>query len=151
MTQKSDLLYELAWLSRPLHQEIEAAVSAMLAETTVTVRMRSVLEQLSKLGPSTVPQIAKALDIKRQYVQIMMNEVEAVGMVERSENPAHKRSTLFHLSESGAAIIRQIRDAEGKIIESFGRNLTLDEVERAHHVMEHLLTSFRTLNQRLKT
>ncbi|MFV2051558.1 MarR family winged helix-turn-helix transcriptional regulator [Aliiroseovarius sp. YM-037] len=150
MSQKSDLLYEIALLSRPLHQQVDGAVAAMLSETRVTVRMRAVLEALDHLGPATVPGVARHLGIQRQYVQVMMNEVEDAGLVSRQKNPAHKRSTLFELSKGGRDIIAGIKNAEMSVISALARDFTLDEVEKAHHVTEHLLRGFRRLNEDLR-
>ncbi|MBS9717343.1 MarR family winged helix-turn-helix transcriptional regulator [Pseudohalocynthiibacter aestuariivivens] len=150
MTQKSDLLYDLILLARPIHQQVEAAIAAMLSETTVTVRMRAVLEQLENLETATVPQVAKQLGIQRQYVQVMMNEVEAAGLVKKQVNPAHKRSVLFELSSAGKNVITQIRKAEMAVVESISQELTFDSVNKAHQVAEHVLEGFRNLNESLK-
>ena len=147
---KHDLLYKLLTLSRPMYQQVESAVETMLSGTRITVRMRAVLEALEQIGPATVPAVARHLGIKRQYVQVMMNEVENAGLVTRNENPAHKRSVLFALGDVGAEVITGIRKAEMRVIESLARDLTLDEVEMAHHVAEHLLHGFQKLNNDLK-
>jgi len=151
MTQKSELLYDLILLARPIHQQVDAAIAAMLSETTVTVRMRAVLEQLESLETATVPQVAKQLEIQRQYVQVMMNEVEAAGLVKKQVNPAHKRSVLFGLSSAGKNVIAQIRKAEMAVVESISHELTFDSVNKAHQVAEHVLEGFRSLNESLKT
>lgn len=148
--QKHDLLYQLLSLSRPLYQEAQSAVGTMLSGTRITVRMRAVLEALEQIGPATVPAVARHLGIKRQYVQVMMNEVESSGLVTRRENPAHKRSALFTLGDIGAEVISGIRKAEMRVMESLARDLTQDEIEMAHHVAEHLLHGFQKLNKDLK-
>lgn len=148
---KTDLLYELTRLARPLHQQVEAAIAAMLSGTSITVRMRAVLDTLAESEGATVPQVARTLGIKRQYVQVMMNEVEDAGLVVRQANPAHRRSALFVLSEAGEQVINGIRRAEMHVIESLGRALSHDEVEKAHHVIEHALRGFKQLNTDLKS
>ena len=66
---KTDQLYQLVWVSRPLMQAAEAAVEQGLEGTGLTVRMRAVLEMLHRQGDLTVPDIAQKLEIQRQYVQ----------------------------------------------------------------------------------
>ncbi|MFV2034690.1 MAG: MarR family winged helix-turn-helix transcriptional regulator [Halocynthiibacter sp.] len=146
---KIDLLYQIARLARPLHRQVDAAVATMLSNTSITIRMRAVLEALNDLGPSTVPGIARHLVTKRQYVQVMMNEVEHAHLVSREPNPAHKRSVLFKLSSAGKEVISGIRRAELTVLESLARDLTFDEIEKAHHVSEHLLEGYRRLNREL--
>jgi len=148
---KAELLYDLTRIARPLHQQVEAAIAAMLSGTTITVRMRSVLDSLHESGEATVPQVARALGIQRQYVQVMMNEFVVAGLLQRRLNPAHRRYTLFSLSDAGEQVISGIHRAEMQVIESLGRALSLDEVEKAHHVIEHALQGFEQLNKDLKS
>ena len=68
---KSEKLYQLVWMSRPLMQAAETCVENGLAGTDITVRMRAVLEMLRAQGNLSVPEIAAKLDIKRQYVQLL--------------------------------------------------------------------------------
>ena len=76
-------LYELIWNTRPLLQRLERAVQRGLEGTGLTVRMRAVMEILGRDGAQTVPTLARALEIQRQYVQIMVDETSAAGMTER--------------------------------------------------------------------
>ncbi|MEC8197624.1 MAG: helix-turn-helix domain-containing protein, partial [Pseudomonadota bacterium] len=78
----TDPLYHLTWLSRPLMQQVETAVEHGLQGTGLTVRTRAVMEVLLQ-GPLTVPALAEALHIQRQYVQVMVNEALAAGFVSK--------------------------------------------------------------------
>lgn len=147
---KPDILAHTLQLIRPLQQEVEAAVASMLSGTSITVRTRAVLENLAQSGPLTVPQVAARLGMKRQYVQIMMNEAEEAGFVRCRSNPAHKRSVLFELTKPGQDVLIGLQRAEKQIMQSVSGKLTRDEVEKAHHVIEHVLTGFRNLNKALK-
>ena len=55
---KTQELYQLVWMSRPLMQAAEACVESGLAGTDLTVRMRAVLEILRAGGDLAVPEIA---------------------------------------------------------------------------------------------
>ncbi len=149
MTEKAEQLARCLRLARPLAQQMEAAVAAMLAETPVTVRMRAVMDVIATRGPSTVPAIGRELGIKRQYVQLMVNEVQEAGLVSRQRNPAHRRSHLYHLTEPGAQVIRGIGDAEQQVLNSIARDLTGQDIERATDVLDLALTSYQALNKRL--
>lgn len=143
---KAAALYQLVWLSRPLHQEVEQAVESLLSETPVTVRMRAVLEALEEKGASSVPEVARALLIKRQYVQLMMNEVVAAGYGVREENPGHKRSPKFALTEAGGALIFQVRAKEQKTLQSMAGQFTKAEIATALKVTRAVLDGFTALN-----
>jgi DNA-binding MarR family transcriptional regulator len=79
-----------------------------------TAGRRGILRGLDRLGPQTVPQMARARPVSRQYIQMLVNELAADGLVELYDNPAHRRSRLARLTAAGrdalAAMYR--REAE---------------------------------------
>jgi DNA-binding MarR family transcriptional regulator len=142
------VLYELIWNTRPLLQRIERAVQRGLEGTDLTVRMRAVMEILGRDGAQTVPALARALEIKRQYVQIMVDETTAAGMTERRKNSAHSRSPLIALTPVGDALIRRVRREEDSRISALMKGLKEDEVVIALQVQMRLLDAFSKLGGR---
>jgi len=138
-------LYELIWNTRPLLQRIEHAVQRGLDGTGLTVRMRAVMEILGRDGAQTVPALARALEIQRQYVQIMVDETTAAGMTERRRNAAHARSPLIALTGHGARVIRRVRDEEESRLRTLTKKLKADEVAIALRVQRQLLEAFSDL------
>ncbi len=124
-------LYHLVWMSRPLMQAAEACVEAGLDGTDLTVRMRAVLEILRAEGDLTVPDIAAKLEIKRQYVQLMVNETLASGFTRHLPNPRHKRSPLLSLTEAGQALIDRTISREMAIMETIAADLSEQDVTTA--------------------
>ena len=84
VVMKTNNLHQLVWMSRPLMQAAEICVEAGLVGTSLTVRMRAVLEILQRHGALTVPEIAAKLEIKRQYVQVMCVGAKSVSTKNRS-------------------------------------------------------------------
>ena len=72
-------------------QSAEAAVERGLKGIGLTVRTRAVLEVLLVEKEASVPDIAEKLEIKLQYVQLMVNETITEGLTVRRENPRHER------------------------------------------------------------
>jgi len=77
----------------------------------------SVLQVLDRLGPLTVPAIARIRTVSRQNVQTLVNRLEAHGYVALSANPAHKKSGLVRFTERGrrvlaAATAREFKSSE---------------------------------------
>ena len=132
---KADNLHHLVWMSRPLMQAAEVCVEAGLEGTGLTVRMRAVLEILHRHGAQTVPDIANKLEINRQYVQVMCNEVLAAGFVEQRENPRHKRSTLLTLTDTGRDLIKEIISREMMLLDEIGSALQADDISKALEVV----------------
>lgn len=116
-------------------QAAEACVEAGLVGTSLTVRMRAVLEILHRNGAQTVPDIAAKLEIKRQYVQVMCNETLASGFVEQRPNPRHKRSPILALTDQGRALIERVLSQELEIMAEIGANLKSEDVSTALEVV----------------
>ncbi|MCT2539630.1 MarR family winged helix-turn-helix transcriptional regulator [Sedimentimonas flavescens] len=136
-------LHRLIWMSRPLMQAAEACVEAGLVGTSLTVRMRAVLEILHRHGEQTVPEIAARLEIKRQYVQIMCNETLASGFVEQRANPRHKRSPILALTDHGRTLIEKIISKELKLMEEVGTNLSSEDISTALQVVIAVVDSLK--------
>lgn len=132
---KADHLHHLVWMSRPLMQAAEACVEAGLDGTELTVRMRAVLEILQRHGDQTVPDIAARLEIKRQYVQLMVNETLAGGFVEQRANPRHKRSQLLALTDRGSDLIDDIIARELALMQTIGADLNDEDIATALNVV----------------
>lgn len=73
---------------------------------------RAVLMGLAKQGPQTVPEMARIRPVSRQYMQRLVNDLLADGMVETTLNPAHKRSSLIALTPSGRQMLERMSQRE---------------------------------------
>ncbi|MCR9085402.1 MAG: MarR family winged helix-turn-helix transcriptional regulator [Rhodobacteraceae bacterium] len=135
----AESLYHLVWSSRPLMQRAEALVDRHLAGTGLTVRMRAVLEILERDGDLTVPDLGHRLEIQRQYVQVMVNEVIAVGYARKRNNPRHKSSPLISLSAAGNDLIRGVLARERAVVARMAKALDPGDVETAMAVVSRLL------------
>ena len=142
----STQVYKLIWMSRPLMQAAEAAVEKGLNGTNLTVRMRAVLEILHTHGQATVPDIARNLDIKRQYVQLMINETLVADLTVKRKNPRHKRSTIITLTDKGRALIETVIQHENALLKSIGEGLEDTDVETALNVVLTLIKSLKSNN-----
>ncbi|MEP5155199.1 MarR family transcriptional regulator [Planktotalea sp.] len=140
----TESLYRLIWMSRPLMQSAEAAVEKGLEGTGLTVRTRAVLEVLLTLQAATVPDIAQKLEIKRQYVQLMVNETLAEGLTTKQENPRHKRSTLIALTPKGQALIDEVVQREMDLVRSLSKGLDPSEIETAVKVVQRVMEDIKS-------
>ena len=142
---KAEHLHNLVWMSRPLMQAAEACVEAGLQGTELTVRMRAVLEILQRHGEQTVPEIAARLEIKRQYVQLMVNETLSGGFVEQHPNPRHSRSPLISLTDRGRELIEGIVAKELTVMQTIGADLDAEDVEIALKVVRAVTGKLKSL------
>jgi DNA-binding MarR family transcriptional regulator len=96
------------------------------------------LRSLAVEGPQTVPQLARARPVARQYVQTMANALSAEGLIEFVDNPAHRRSRLMRLTKKGE---RRYAEIDGKVraaAREFGRGLKAEDVDSARRVLSRL-------------
>jgi DNA-binding MarR family transcriptional regulator len=84
-----------------LFHRIRHDVERMHAQGQVSSGRRSVMRDLAKRDRQTVPEMARARPVARQYMQRIVNELTEDGLVEAVENPAHKRSSLIQLTVKG--------------------------------------------------
>lgn len=140
----AEQLYTLLWMSRPLMQATEAVVERELEGTGLTVRTRAVLEILLANGAATVPELANKLEIKRQYVQLMVNETLAEGLTSKQPNPRHKRSTMIALTEKGRALVEAAVGREMALVRSIGAEVDPGDVEAALKVVTSLIEKLKS-------
>jgi len=143
----SEKLYELIWMSRPLMQAADTLVERNLKGTSLTVRMRAVLEVIALHGSLPVPEIAAHLHINRQYVQVMVNETIAQGFTQKISNPRHQKSALIALTVAGNQIINQVMTQERVIVRNLASNLDATSIDEAHGLMSKLLIALQTLEK----
>jgi DNA-binding MarR family transcriptional regulator len=65
----------------------------------------SLLRIIDQHGPQPVPAIARARALSRQNIQVLVNRLRTHGLVTLAANPAHKRSSLVHLTGTGRALL----------------------------------------------
>lgn len=138
-------LYLVIRQVRPLFKHLLKAVEDNLRGSGIDAPMRGVLERLIDAGPQSVPQIARALLIQRQFTQRVVNALLAAGHVERFENLAHKRSWLIQPTPKGLAAFEAIRRSEVVVIAEVARGLDAADVETCRKVLAHLNREFGAL------
>lgn len=137
-----ELTYEVIRRIRPLYRVLVSAVDRNLEGTGVSVALRGVLEHLAEAGPLTVPDLARAHSVGRQFVQRMIDQAESDGLVERQFNPAHRRSVLFSLTRKGRDTFELIRKRELKVIRKAATGVSHSDVAATLRVIQHLTGAF---------
>ena len=86
------------------------------AEEPLSLGMRAILELLSREGPQTVPDMARARRVTRQRVQTLVDGLKDRGFATARPNPEHKRSVMIDLTPSGTAVIERMKAREREYI-----------------------------------
>ncbi|WP_409467962.1 MarR family winged helix-turn-helix transcriptional regulator [Streptomyces sp. HC307] len=129
-------------LMGPLYRRVQRKVEQGEAVEGLSVGVRAVLDLLGKQGPMTVPQMGRAQALSRQFVQRMVNDAAARGLVESVPNPAHQRSPLIRLTDDGRAAITAVLAREHGILREVGGDLTDAEVTACLRVLGEMLKLF---------
>lgn len=136
-------LYGLSTQTRSLFHKLGDAAETLLGDSGITVGMRAVLEN-AVTRPQTVPEMARARPVSRQYIQTLVNSLMAVGLVEQADNPAHKRSKLIQATEKGRSAFAEIRTREGDAFALLALNIPASDMERAAEIMAALAAKFES-------
>jgi DNA-binding MarR family transcriptional regulator len=96
------------------------------------------LRSLQVRGPQTVPQIARARPVSRQRIQRLADETAESGLVEFTDNPAHRRSKLVRLTPEGATLVRQLTEKIADISEDLAHGMDEQELRTTAKVLRRL-------------
>ncbi|MFJ6656506.1 MarR family winged helix-turn-helix transcriptional regulator [Streptomyces sp. NPDC091377] len=135
-------LREVFDLVGPLYRRVQRKVEQSEPVEGLSVGVRAVLDLLHRGGPLTVPQMGRAQAISRQYVQRMVNEAAARGLVEAVANPAHRRSSLIRLTDGGRSVITAVLAREDLLMREVGGDLTEADVATCARVLGEVLRVF---------
>ncbi|MEU2872166.1 MarR family winged helix-turn-helix transcriptional regulator [Streptomyces olivoreticuli] len=135
----TDRLTEVFDLVGPLYRRTQHKVEQDMSTDGLSVGVRAVLNLLREHGPMTVPQMGRAQALSRQFVQRMVNDATARGLVESAPNPAHKRSSLIRLTEQGQTVITAVISRERVVLRQAGGDLTGTEIDACLRVLSRLL------------
>jgi DNA-binding MarR family transcriptional regulator len=94
---------------------LHAVASQLHGGGELTAGRRGVLRGLDRLGPQTVPQMARARPVSRQYIQMLVYGLAADGLVELYDNPAHRRSRLVRLTAAGRDALASMYGREAEL------------------------------------
>ncbi len=131
---------EILELLRPLLRLSESRIKKQQSDG-ITPAMQRVLSHLQIQGDATVPALARTLGTGRQHVQRVVNELLALGLLERRENPAHKKSLLIALTDEGCDNLDRIEREKKGLLENMTEGLTDDDLQCCLEVMGQLIAS----------
>ncbi|MGW3496514.1 MarR family winged helix-turn-helix transcriptional regulator [Streptomyces sp. NPDC001020] len=133
---------EVFSLVGPLYRRVLRKVEQAEPIEGISVGVRAVLDLLRGHGPLTVPQMGRAQALSRQFVQRMVNDAAARGLVESIPNPAHKRSSLIRLTDDGQAAIDAVAAREYALLGQVRGGFTEADVRTCVRVLTGMLDIF---------
>jgi DNA-binding MarR family transcriptional regulator len=82
----------------------------------LTLPESSALVRLDRGGPTTASALARLEQIKPQSMGATISGLEARGLVERRRDPADGRRVVLSVSEAGARVLRNRRNARTQLL-----------------------------------
>jgi DNA-binding MarR family transcriptional regulator len=144
MESKDVAFLRFAGLVRRLFHQLRAmSESATPAQAGFTASHRGVLESLSAGGAQTVPALARARPVARQHIQVLVNDLAALGLVEMRPNPAHQRSPLVQLTPLGEERFGEIRASEKEVLRKLKLPFSVHELSELSARLELLSETLR--------
>ncbi len=132
---------------RLLFHHMKVAAEQIHQEGEGSAARRGVLLTIHEKGPRTVPQIAAERPVSRQHIQSIVNGLLEDGLLERRDNPAHKRSHLMALTNSGQARVRAKEDRERQALAGLELGLSESELLKTAGVLEEIRQGFRMMTE----
>jgi DNA-binding MarR family transcriptional regulator len=87
-------------------------VRAAAASHELSLTESAVMARLSKEGPATIADLARAESMKPQSMGTTIAALEEMGLVERKPHPTDGRQVNIALTAKGAAVRKSARDAK---------------------------------------
>lgn len=125
-----------------LYHLLRVVVARIHSDANLTAAERGVLRGLDRIGPQTVPQMARARPVSRQYIQAVVNQLGRRGLVELVPNPAHKRSSLVRLTSKGKKLAEAVAHKEEAFLAELQIDLSEKELLLASSVLRKLRDRF---------
>ena len=132
-------LAEVYLVVGPLYRRVLRRVERDTAIDGVSVGVRAVLDLLDRCGPLTVPQMGREQSLSRQFVQRMVNDAAAGGLVDLVDNPAHQRSRLVRLTIRGRQVIAAVTARERAQLRRIAGDLTGADLDSCLRVLTRMV------------
>lgn len=143
-------LYKTLKLVRSVHLNMQRSTEQMLDGAGVSVAERAVLELFCE-EPLTVPEAARRLSMKRQFVLRVVTGLMEKQLLERQPNPEHRRAYFCVPTVAGRALFEEIHRREVEMLHAMLGDINQTEVVAALRVMTRVATAFERLAGELET
>jgi DNA-binding MarR family transcriptional regulator len=94
---------------RVLSLRHRARAAALLAPLGLHPGQEALLLELARTGPMIQAELGEALGCEPPSVTLMARKLEAAGHVRRKSAPSDKRASIVELTDSGKALVDQVK------------------------------------------
>ena len=119
-----------------LHSALSVIMDKVHEQAGLNTSQHKIMRTLIQFEPATVPDMGARLNVSRQFVQTVCNDLLARGLIEFTENPRHKRSKLVKSTETGRIAFRKARQKENQIIEQALPEINIERATEARELLK---------------
>ncbi len=138
--EKHELGQTLMLTLRDFQQRLDADL-ATRGFPGIRHRHRSVFMHLERHGASRSVDLAAAAGIRPQSMMKIVHELEDLGLVTRSSDPADSRAKLVAFTPAGDELIRVLTESTEAVWDEYAQVLGKRELERTLSALGKLLES----------
>ena len=142
MSTNLEAFDELVAQLRELFFALRGVTARMLVDLDCTAVERGVLYEIDRLGPQTVPAMARARAVSRQAMQKTIDRLVARRWLRAEPNPSHARSPLIALAPAGQKAYATIRAREAAALGAARLPVGAAELRRTTQTLAQLSTFF---------
>ena len=121
-----------------LQAELSNIMDRVHEEAGLSTAQHKIIRVLQVTGPATVPDTAAHLNVSRQFVQTICNNLHSNGFIEFVDNPRHKRSRLVVLTDKGHAAFQKARHNENQTIAKALKGVDAAKAAEAHDLLKQI-------------
>ncbi len=139
---KRELLEALIRANSALFHRLRTAGDEIHGRNSLSAGMREVLASLQRKGPQTLPEMARARSVSRQYIQAVVSRLRRRGLVEAGPSPGDRRSVLVRLTPAGERALEAMGEREAALIERLPLDVSKKELRAAAAVLDRVRAAF---------
>ena len=114
-----------------IHLRLQMLTEELHGHSDLSRACRGILQDLYRLGPRTVPQLARGRPVSRPNVLMLVKRLMAQGLAESTRNPDHRRSYLVRLTAQGTTLLEEMWRREQEVLTRLDLALSLPELQSA--------------------
>ena len=107
----------------------------------IRARHRTVFMHLDRFGASRSVELAAAAGIRPQSMMKVVHELEQLGLVSRSTDPADSRAKLIEFTRSGQHLIEELTRSTEAVWEQYAKLVGKAELDRSLESLRQLLST----------
>jgi DNA-binding MarR family transcriptional regulator len=121
-----------------VHLQLQVLTEELHGHSELSRACRGILQDFYRLGPRTVPQLARGRPVSRQNVLMLVNRLITEGLAESMRNPEHKRSYLVCLTPRGKTLLEEMWSRETALLNNLDYALSREDLQVATDVLHRL-------------